>query len=182
MNILQTILQNPAIISQLGQQFGLQGGQTSALLEQLVPVLARGLQNNTSQASGLEALENALNKGQHSQYFDNPGSVSQPATTDDGNGILGHIFGGKEVSRGLATRAEGNTGVSAALIKKMLPVVATIAMGALAKQRSGGASSNMAPSAQAGGGLGGLLGGFLDMDNDGSVADDLLKLAVKSVL
>ena len=182
MNLLGTLLENPAILGQLSQQFSLSKGDTSSVLAQLVPVLAKGMKFNTQQPSGLESLASALSKGQHSQYFDNPNSAARQETVSDGNAILGHLLGSKDVSRGLAGRAEQNTGVSSDLIKKMLPVVAAMAMGALSKQNSGAAASNMAPQAQAqgqGGALGGLLESFLDVDGDGSMADDLLGMAGK---
>lgn len=182
MNLLGTLLENPAILGQLSQQFSLSKGDTSSVLAQLVPVLAKGMKFNTQQPSGLESLASALSKGQHSQYFDNPANAASQDTVSDGNAILGHLLGSKDVSRGLAGRAEQNTGVSSDLIKKMLPVVAAMAMGALSKKNSGAAASNMAPQAQAqgqAGALGGLLESFLDVDGDGSMADDLLGMAGK---
>lgn len=182
MNLLGTLLENPAILGQLSQQFSLSKGDTSSVLAQLVPVLAKGMKFNTQQPSGLESLASALSKGQHSQYFDNPTSAARQETVSDGNAILGHLLGSKDVSRGLAGRAEQNTGVSSDLIKKMLPVVAAMAMGALSKKNSGAAASNMAPQAQTqgqAGALGGLLESFLDVDGDGSMADDLLGMAGK---
>jgi hypothetical protein len=50
----------------------------------------------------------------------------------------------------------------------MLPVVATMVMGGLSKQASGGRAS----AAQAGG-VGGMLTSLLDRDGDGSVIDDV---------
>ncbi|MFK7730438.1 MAG: DUF937 domain-containing protein [Pseudomonadales bacterium] len=182
MNILGTLLENPAVLGQLAQQFSLTKGDTSSVLAQLVPVLAKGMKFNTQQPSGLESLASALSKGQHSQYFDNPSQATNQEAVSDGNSILGHLLGSKDVSRGLASRAEQNTGVSSDLIKKMLPVVAAMAMGALSKKNSGAAASNMAPQAQAqgqAGALGGLLESFLDVDGDGSMADDLLGMAGK---
>ncbi len=182
MNILGTLLENPAILGQLSQQFSLSKGDTSSVLGQLVPVLAKGMKANTQQPSGLESLASALSKGQHAQYFDNPSAATREDAVQDGNAILGHLLGSKDVSRSLAGRAEQNTGVSSDLIKKMLPVVAALAMGALSKKSSGAAASNMAPQAQApaqGGALGGLLESFLDVDGDGSMADDLLGMAGK---
>lgn len=185
MNLLGTLLENPAILGQLAKQFSLSEGDTSSVLGQLIPVLAKGMQYNTQNSSGLESLAAALSKGNHSQYFDNPGSASGDATVQDGNAILGHLLGNKDVSRGLAGRAGQNTGVSSDLIKKMLPVVATIVMGALSKRNSGAAASNMSPQAQSqgqGSALGGLLESFLDVDGDGSMADDLLSMAGKMLL
>ena len=64
------------------------------------------------------------------------------------------------------------------MLKKMLPVVAAMAMGALSKQRSGGnvQTLNNAPAQE---GLMGMLGQFLDADKDGSVVDDVLGMASK---
>jgi hypothetical protein len=47
----------------------------------------------------------------------------------DGNGILGHILGSKDVSRQVAAQASARTGIGADVLKKMLPLVATLAMG-----------------------------------------------------
>ena len=107
------------------------------------------------------------------QYVENPATLADPATTADGNGILGHIFGSKDVSRQVAQRAAAQTGVDASILKQMLPVIAAMAMGAMAKQ-----TRSAAPGA-AGGGLASMLGPMLDQNRDGSVADDLLGLAGK---
>ena len=111
---------------------------------------------------------------------DNPASIADQALIKDGNGILGHIFGSKDVSRNVASRAAEQTGISSAILKKMLPMVATLAMGALGKKASGldmlGAvlGGGSPPQSQLSG-----LSAFLDFDKDGSVADDILGIAKK---
>jgi Carboxypeptidase regulatory-like domain/Bacterial protein of unknown function (DUF937) len=50
------------------------------------------------------------------------------------DGILGHIFGSKDVSRQVASRASAQTGISESVLKGMLPVVAAMAMGAMSKR------------------------------------------------
>ncbi len=47
--------------------------------------------------------------------------------------VLGQLFGGKEVSRAVAAQAAVMSGISDAVIKQMLPVVATMLMGGLFK-------------------------------------------------
>jgi hypothetical protein len=76
--------------------------------------------------------------------------------TEDGNAILGHVFGSKDMSRGIANQAADLSGISSAILKKMLPVIAAMVMGALAKRMTGGAGRG-----QGGGGLGGILGEIL---------------------
>lgn len=183
MSLLETILksQGGAVAEQLAKQFGLDTNTASSVLGQLVPALSAGVKRNTASQGGLDGLIGALTKGGHSQYLEDPSRVGQQATVDDGNKILGHLFGSKEVSRQVASHASQQTGVSSDILKKMLPVVATMVMGGLSKQSNAG-----------GGALAGLLGGtgqassgqslltsFLDSDGDGSVADDLLGMLFK---
>jgi hypothetical protein len=159
---------------QLGQKFGLSPEQTSGALAQLVPAVMAGMQRNTQQQGGLDGLLGALTGGNHSQYLDNPDMLAQDATIQDGNGILGHVFGSKDVSRGVANQASAQTGIGADILKQMLPIVATMVMGGLAKQNSGQAAS-IGAGASAGGGLMGML----DQNNDGSVADDVVGILGK---
>jgi len=172
MNPILDILANAAgggAVKEVGQRFGLSEDQTSSALAQLVPALMAGLQRNTSQEGGMEALLGALSGGQHSQYLDRPELLGHESTTMDGNAILGHIFGSKDVSRAVAGHASSQTGIGTEILKQMLPVVATMVMGGLSKQQAAPASS-----AAASGGGGGLLSALLDQDRDGSVADDVV--------
>lgn len=142
--------------------------------------MARGLSNNASSQDGLGALLGAVSKGGHQRYIDSPTNIADQASIKDGNDILGHIFGSKDVSRNVASRAAEQTGISSAILKKMLPMVATLAMGALGKKASG---LNMLDAVLGGGSppqsqLSGL-SAFLDFDKDGSVADDILGIAKK---
>jgi len=159
-------------MQQVGQQFGLSSDQTSGALSQLVPALMAGLQRNTSQKGGMETFLDALSSGNHAQYLDNPDMLGQQATTEDGNSILGHIFGSKDVSRAVAGRAAEQTGISADILKKMLPVVATMVMGGLSKQNA--AAPAQASSASAG--AGNLLSSLLEQKPGGTVADEVTGL------
>ena len=137
MNLVEAILnsQNGAAVQQIGSQFGLGRDQTTAALAALVPALAAGFQRNTQSAGGLEGLLSALSGGRHTQYLDDPAVLGRPDAIADGNGILGHVFGGKEVSRQVASRAAAQTGLSPDVLKGMLPIVAALVMGA---RRRGG--------------------------------------------
>ena len=171
MNPILDMLMNTAdggAARQVGQRFGLSEPQTSSALQQLVPALMAGLQSNTSREGGTEALVGALNRGNHADYLDHPESLAQPAATQDGNAILGHIFGSKDVSRAVAGRASEQTGIGADVLKKMLPVVATLVMGGLSKRAA------TVPSGTSGTQAGGLLNSLLDQNRDGSVADDVM--------
>jgi len=159
---------------QVGQQFGLNQNQSQSAIAALLPAISSALKHNTSSPQGLAGLLQALQTGSHEQYLDNPEQLAAPAAVNEGNAILGHLFGSKDVSRAVAGRASENSGVSSDILKKMLPMVAMMAMGSLGKQTKGGAVSGamkgmlgqmamqklMGGSAKAGG-LGGLLGSMM---------------------
>jgi hypothetical protein len=178
MNPILDMLMNTAgggATEQIGQKFGLSPDQTSGALAQLVPALMAGMQKNTQQEGGMGALLGALTGGNHSQYLDNPELLGQQGTVDDGNSILGHVFGSKDVSRAVANQASAQTGIGADILKQMLPIVATMVMGGLAKQQMG---QGQAASVGASTG-GGLLGSLLDQNKDGSVSDDVMGMLGK---
>ena len=119
------------------------------------------------------------------------GNLTGAPDTQNGNNILGQIFGSKDVSRAVAEDAANRSGLDAGLLRQMLPLVATLVTGYLSKQ--GAATS------QSSGGLGGLVGGLLgggkgqtqpgglgalgsllDNNGDGNVLDDILRMAGKA--
>jgi hypothetical protein len=150
--------------------------QALSAVSNLLPALGQGLARNASSPGGLEGLLGALAGGGHSRYVEDPSTLSQDETVRDGNSILGHILGSKDVSRQVAQQAAPSTGIGADVLKKMLPVVAAMAMGTLSRQVGG--PQNAAASSQ-GGGLMGMLGQFMDGNRDGSVVDNVLGMAAK---
>jgi hypothetical protein len=152
-------------LQKLGKQFGLDGADVGKVLAQVVPALGSGMAKNASSAGGLESLMGALQKGNHQDYLGKAEEARSSAVVREGNGILGHIFGSKEVSRKVASQAASESGVDSGIIKKMLPMIAAMAMGALSKESGGGQQKSM---------LGSLLGG-----GDGGGLDDILNLAKK---
>ena len=208
MNLFDMI-QKAGALQQVASQFGLDEGQTQGAVKALLPAISGGLKRNTSQAGGLEALMGALQGGSHDRYLDNPSELTQPQALQDGNGILGHLLGSKDMSRQVASHAAQKTGLDGGLLKKMLPMVAALAMGSLSKQSkqpdvasllmgalSGGGQSQSSgglgglvgsllgggqqqAQAQQGGGALGMLGGLLDADGDGNAMDDILNMVMK---
>jgi hypothetical protein len=177
MNLMEMILNanGGAQVASLGRQFGLNQSQTTSALEQLLPALLGGVQRSTAQQGGIEALLGALSSGNHAQYLEDPDVLQNAAATQEGNGILSHLFGSKEVSRQVASRASAQTGIGADILKQMLPLAATMLMGSLSKQSNnagllGAQPANAAPAE----GLLGILTPMLDSDRDGSIADDVV--------
>ncbi len=193
---------------QLGNQLGLNQDQTQSALKALLPALSAGLQANTSKHGGLEGLLGALSKGNHDQYLERPERLREPETVMDGNAILGHLLGSKDMSRSVASAASKKTGLSDELLKMALPLVASMVMGSLSKQTKdpsvaeqlmGALGGGSQPQQKQGFGLGdllgaamgggqsqpkqsggmGILGRLLDSDGDGSSVDDIFDMVMK---
>ena len=187
MSLLKALLEasDGGAVKALASNFELSNAQAGSAIARMLPALTGGLKSNVAKPGGLDALLGALTKGNHDRYLDNPSQLGNQATIDDGNKILGHLLGNKEVSRKVAGQASEETGIDVGILKKMLPMVAALAMGTMKKQSgSGGLLSGIlgagqgataAPSQQSGG----LLSSFLDADGDGSVADDILGMVAK---
>lgn len=178
MNILDAIVnaQDGAAVRQLGSQVGLGPDQTTAALSALVPALAAGMQRNIRSEGGLDSLISALSSGKHGRYLENPANLGDGSAIAEGNGILGHLLGSKEVSREVASRAAGQTGVSADVLKQMLPLAATLMMGALSKQGGSAASMGAGVGSSSGGGIASMLTPLLDQNRNGSIVDDVTSM------
>jgi hypothetical protein len=126
--------QNGKGIDLLARQFNLTQQQTELALEALLPAFSQGLKRNTSDPYGIAGFMTALASGQHGQYFDNASRAFSPDGMADGNGILGHLFGSKDLSRAVAAQAAQATGIGQDVLKQMMPAIAAMLMGGLFKQ------------------------------------------------
>jgi hypothetical protein len=140
-------------ISAIGRQFGLDEAQTRAALEALTPVVAAGVRRNAQTPDGLKDILRGVLMGGHTAALDDEGAVTYDRAKPQGDEILGQIFKSKDVSREVAQQLSATSGIGAALLKKLLPIVASIVMAQLTKKMSGGGTG--------GGGLGDILGDVL---------------------
>jgi hypothetical protein len=191
------------ILNQLGglqsvaKELGVDEGQVKAGAAALMPALLGGFKKQAqTQPSGLDGLVGMLGKlgklGGGGLLDDVLGP--QPTNVGRGNDVLGQIFGSPEVSRTVARNAAATSGVDPALLKKMLPMLAMLVAGFMAKQGMGQPAAPAAGGTGGLGGLGGLLGGLmgqgggakspglagmLDLNGDGNPLDDIVGLAGK---
>ncbi|TIS82102.1 MAG: DUF937 domain-containing protein, partial [Mesorhizobium sp.] len=129
-----TQAQNGNGMQALAQQYGLSLQQTQAAVAALLPAFSQGLQRNTADPYGLGAFMTAMASGQHAKYFEDATRAFSPQGVDEGNGILGHLFGSKDLSRAVASQAAQASGVSQQVLQQMLPAIASMVMGGLFKQ------------------------------------------------
>jgi hypothetical protein len=148
---IATILKQTGAIGQVAQQLGVNEQVAEAGAAALLPAILGGFKKTTQvQPGGLEGLGGLLGQLGGGGLFDSVVSP-EPTPVEKGNDVLGQIFGSKDVSRSVAGHAAEQTGIDSSLLKKMLPILAMLVAGYMAKQSGGGE----------GGGLGGLIGGML---------------------
>jgi hypothetical protein len=185
MDLLQMVLaaaQNN-VVDKLANQNNLSTSQTSDVLAQLLPELGNRIQGNIQQGNGLESLISALGKGNHQRYVDEDNILDDPTTVTEGNKILGHLLGDKNTSRQVASQIEGNTGISSSIIKKLLPMAATLLMGTMSKgaQSSGLLDGQSGQNDLLGSVISSMLGGNSGNSNQPD-AGDLVGGLLKSFL
>jgi hypothetical protein len=136
MKILDDVLraQGGRAIDGLARSVGADRASTEAAVAAIVPELTRAIERNSLSRGGLADLVKALGSGQHERYLDDPTAIGDPNVRETGNRILWHLVGEKDKSRGIANRVARESGLDAEAIKQILPYVAAMTMGGLAKE------------------------------------------------
>ena len=129
--------QNGQGMELLAKQFNLNQQQAQSALDALLPAFSEGLRRNTSDPMGMGGFMQAMGSGTHAKYFEDASNAFSQSGVAEGNGILGHLFGSKDVSRAVAAQAASATGLGQEILKQMLPVIASMVMGGLFKQSTG---------------------------------------------
>jgi len=179
----------PDTISQISQHVGADPSATASAIQLALPLLLGSLAHNASTPEGAGALDSALARDHDGGLLDNLGALlgggGDGAAALDGAGILGHILGGRQET---ATDAIGrSSGLDATQVMKLLAVLAPIVMAYLGRRKrdenldAGGVSdalqnerSNIEAKHD---GLGAMLSQFLDQNHDGSMVDDITRMA-----
>jgi hypothetical protein len=143
-------------ISAIGRQFGLNDEQTRAAFDALAPVVAAGVRRSAQSPQGLQDIFRTVLTGGDDATLGDPDAVQFERAKPRGDDILGQIFGSKDVSRGVAQQLSASSGVGAAILKQLLPIVASMVLGKLAKGFGGGVAQ-ATPAPGGGGGLGDIL-------------------------
>jgi hypothetical protein len=186
---LTDILAQTGGLQSIARELGLSESQAASGAAALLPAVVGGFKKQAqTQPEGIAGLGGLLGQLGGAGLLDN---VLSPGPTDAnrGDNVLGQIFGSKEVSRTVAQNAAAQSGLDAGVLKKMLPMLAMVVAGYMAKQGGSG-------SGGIGGMLGGVLGGrtaqpgaaqsggigsMLDLNGDGNALDDIMRMAGKAL-
>lgn len=209
---LTQILTQMGGLQAMARELGVNEQQVASGAEALLPALLGGFKKQAAGGAGAPAglggLLGQLGAMGGSGLLD---EVLAPRPTDvsRGNAVLGQIFGSKDVSRAVAQGAASRTGLDPSLLQRMLPMLAMLVSGWMARQAGGAGAAPAAAGGglgSLGGGLGGALGGLmaaasgasgasgagasagglaglasmLDLDGNGNPLDDVLRRIGKS--
>jgi hypothetical protein len=193
------ILAQTGGLQAIARELGVSEAQAASGADALLPAILGGFKKQTqSQPAGLDGLGGLLGQLGGGGLLDNV-LAPQPTDVRRGNDVLGQIFGSQDVSRAVAQNAAERSGLAPSLLKQMLPLLAMLVAGYMAKQRDAGADG---PPSSESGGLGALLGSLLggqaagagsatpgaaapglasmlDLDGDGNPLDDILRMVGK---
>jgi hypothetical protein len=177
------------LINGASQQLGQDKTKTTSALSAALPLILGAMKNNASTPEGASGLLSALGNDKHGGgILDNlegilGGSGVDEDVMQDGAGILGHVFGGRE--QNVAQAVSRKSGIDMGSAMNLLKMAAPVIMGMLGKETR---QNNINDANGIGNLLGGLLGGsankeqslvtqILDADGDGSVIDDIIGMA-----
>ncbi len=193
---LSDLLAQMGGLDTVSRELGVNRQQAASGIEALLPAILGGFKKQAqSRPGGMEGLGGLLGQLGGGSLLDDVLSP-QPTHLEKGNDVLGQIFGSKDVSRTVAQDAAARSGLDASVLKKMLPMLAMLVAGYIARQGSAGQSQEATGAGGLGGMLGGLLGGsgggaaggglgglasMLDVDGNGNPLDDILRMAGKTL-
>lgn len=195
MNIAD-IMKQAGALDPIARELGIDPATAQAGAEALLPAILGGFKKQAQPApGGLGGLIDVLGQAGGGNLLEAV-TGNAPTPNEPGNEILGQIFGSKDVSRTVAGQASQTTGIDAALLKKILPLLAMAVTGYLARQKGGASAGDQSADGGIGGVLGQVLGGALgggqaqsgglgslvsliDLNGDGNPLDDILGMAAR---
>ena len=170
MDILKLLLSNSSgMIDAMSQKSGLGTNDVEAVISKIAPIfMQRANENFKSDADSSNFLEMIRRSN-----LDEMTGAPQNISVAEGNELLGVLTGSKENSRALASDVGSQLGISADSIKTLLPMIAPMIAGMLNNQLK---ASNLQDSADSGSMMS-MLTQFLDQNKDGSIVDDIFRIA-----
>jgi hypothetical protein len=148
-------------VGEIAAKLGVDPSTARQAIQEGGATILTGLQRNAQTPEGSQAILKALDK--HSGALgEGPVDVDR-VDTADGQKILGHIFGDQQDAVAQKLTSEPQTaGID---FGKLLPILAPIVLGLIAKKAGGAA--DRAGTAAGGGGVGDIIGGLLGAGGSG---------------
>ena len=189
--------QGGGAIDNIASRFGLSGDQAQSAIQALLPALGAGVERE-QQSGSIGDLLGTLRPDTADRVLEDSRALESEETVEQGNNLLGTLFGSRDVSRRVAADASARSGVDDSILKQLLPVLATMVVSRMAQadpdhdanpERGGGLGdignlgglggllgSLAGGQSSSGGGLSSILGALTQQNQQDSIADDILGL------
>jgi len=189
--------QGGGAIDNIASRFGLSGDQAQSAIQALLPALGAGVERE-QQSGSIGDLLGTLRPDTADRVLEDSRALESEETVEQGNNLLGTLFGSRDVSRRVAADASARSGVDDSILKQLLPVLATMVVSRMAQadpdhdanpERGGGLGdlgnlgglggllgSLTGGQSSSGGGLSSILGALTQQNQQDSIADDILGL------
>jgi hypothetical protein len=166
MDMTQILAQTGGLRS-MARELGVTEKEVQIAAAALVPAILGGFKKQAqSQPTGLEGLSGLLTELGGGGLLDNV-MAPWPSDLHRGFEVLRQIFGSNDVSRAVAENASGYSGLAPPLLAQMLPMLAMLIAGYMARQ----------PGASAAG-----FASMLDWENQTNPLDDILRRAATPMM
>jgi hypothetical protein len=173
-----------AAVGMLAQRLGISESTAQTAVQLAVPVIVAALARNASQPQGAQDLHQAVASDHDGSILDQLTSYMGNPQAANGSGILSHVLGGDRPA--VESNLAQATGMDQNSAGNLLEMVAPLVMGAVGREQQqngldpNGLSQFLAQQQQAqpaDPGLMGSISSMLDSNRDGSVTDDLSRIA-----
>lgn len=167
-NFIDEFMKNygPEVTKQMSSTFNVDQNTVQKLLPQLAPLILSGLKKQKDEQGGNARVDHILNKYGDKSVLDNiQDLISNKANDTTVDARLGGLLGDSGITAANVLGKQLN--IDSEIIKKMIPALAPIILGALTRKRD---TSNK--------GIGGI-GSLLDANGDGSILDDVAGFILK---
>ncbi|HET6389110.1 DUF937 domain-containing protein [Hyphomicrobium sp.] len=122
------------IIAEMAAAFGIDEQSTRSAVYALSEELEVRIQRLMLSRSGVADVVSLVTTRHAPNVPPNSAALTSQDVTANGDDILNVLIGNKHVSRGIAARVASRSGLDAATVQKLLPVVATLVISELQRQ------------------------------------------------
>ena len=119
--------------SQLGRQYGLSQDQISQAVQAFMPAFSAGLKRGTADPFGFAEFMRKLATPDFARAYQQPDWALGSARRQ-GEDALAFMFGSPEIARAVASQAATFTGLAQEKMSELMPALAAMMFGGLAKQ------------------------------------------------
>ncbi len=165
--------------AEIACKLGVDEGTVNSAVQQLVPILVGGLQQNAKDPDHAAAIEAAAGDHAARGLLDSGGDIDQ-VDHADGQQAIARIFGGRDTSQVAAALSHAGAGDSD-LIHKLLPILVPIVLAYIGKQLTQQKAPASKQDKTSGGALDEVLGSILREMSGGRGDNSLGKVLGKAL-